>query len=604
MKNKQTANTEAIRRIEPLSWWIGMKTPLQIMLYGDNLTGSEVKVKEKGVTVEKIHNADSPNYIFVDVSIQNDITPGYYTFIVEKEGKSYEFQYLLEERKHNSALRKSFTSADLIYLLMPDRFACGDPGINNVKGMHDKVDRDKHFGRHGGDLQGVIDHLDYLADLGVTTLWMTPPQIDNEKEESYHGYACADYYHIDPRFGTNELYKQLVEKCHLLNLKVIMDAVPNHCGAAHWWMKDLPFKEWVHQHDKYTQSNNRLATISDPNHADIDLNITTDGWFDTFMPDMGIENPFLLQYFRQLYIWWIEWADLDGLRVDTFPYNEKNAIAQWTKYILEEYPNLNIVGECWHSAAPIVAYWDGGNKNKDGYTSNLPSVMDFPLQEAINGGLATGMQNSDEGMNCIYEALALDFVYSNPKSLLIFLDNHDTPRFADEVNGNKDLFKLGLTLLATLRGIPQLYYGTEYGFRSQDPSGGHGPARIDFEGGWEGDKRDLFKGKKKSKKETEIFEHTKKLFNWRKEAIAIHKGQTIHFIPEKNTYSFFRYTDNEAVFIFLNLSDKAAKINWDRYQECTQGYTKGISILDEKDISIGDKVTVKSKTSLIIEFQK
>ncbi|MCD7973225.1 MAG: cyclomaltodextrinase N-terminal domain-containing protein [Candidatus Azobacteroides sp.] len=484
-EKEEKAKTEVlpIHRIEPLSWWIGMKTPLQLMIYGKDLKGSKVTVKGKGVSIKKVHQAESPNYLFIDIEIASTAKAGEYIFEIKNNNRVATFNYLLEKRRRGSAERKSFSSEDLVYLLMPDRFANGNPANDSTPDTTEKAKRRDPFGRHGGDLQGIIDHLDYLKELGVTTLWPTPPQLDNEKSQSYHGYASGDYYRIDPRFGDNELYRKMVEEAHKKDIKVIMDAVPNHCGTAHWWMKDLPFKDWVHMKTRTTASNYRLATITDPNISKLDRSNTVDGWFDQGMPDIGIENPYTLQYLLQVYIWWIEWANLDGLRVDTFPYNDKNAIAEWTRRILEEYPNLNIVAECWHSSAAIVSYWQGTTKNNDGYNSYLPSVMDFPLQEALNEGIAAEKFEWNTGTNRIYEAMALDFLYPNVKSLLIFLDNHDTERFADTVRGNIKRIKIGLTFLATLRGIPQLYYGTEYGFRSTDMTKGHGTARKDFPGG-------------------------------------------------------------------------------------------------------------------------
>ncbi|MCC8173378.1 MAG: glycoside hydrolase family 13 protein [Odoribacter sp.] len=596
--------TNIITRIEPLSWWIGMKTPLQLMIQGKNLAGAEIRVLEEGLKIEKIHTADSPNYLFVDIDISTDANPGEYTFELTKEEETTEFKYLIEKRRRGSANRKSFSAADMVYLLMPDRFACGNPDIDCTEDTIEKVDRKNPFGRHGGDLQGIINHLDYLADLGVTTLWITPTQLDDEKEQSYHGYACSDYYHVDPRYGDNELYKNLVAEAHKWGMKVVMDAVPNHCGTSHWWMKDLPFEDWIHQHKKFLRSNYRLATVTDPNKSQEDYFTTVDGWFDKSMPDMALENPYVLQYFKQLYIWWVEWADLDGLRVDTFPYNDKNTIAEWTRSIREEYPNINIVAECWHSSPAIVAYWDGNTPNRDGYTSYLPCVMDFPLQEALDKALAKSSSDWGKGMNVLYEALALDFVFEDPRKLLLFLDNHDTARFADSVKGDTDKIKFGLTLLATLREIPQVYYGTEYGFMSTDLSSDDGAARKDFPGGWKGDRKNLFTGLRCSKKEAEIYEHARILFNWRKTATVIHTGKTIQFLPENDIYSYIRYTNQEAVLVFLNPTKECVKVDWKKYADYLSDYVTGINILDNKSIKIGGNLKVNPGTSLVIHFQK
>ncbi|MCD7935328.1 MAG: glycoside hydrolase family 13 protein [Tannerellaceae bacterium] len=602
-KSKQPAEI-MVKRVEPLSWWIGMKTPLQLMIYGENLAGSTVHTQRKGVKIQKIHKADSPNYLFVDIEIAPTTQAGKCIFEIKKGTQIIQFDYLLEKRRKDSARRTSFSAVDTIYLVMPDRFANGDTSNDSTPFTVEKSNRKNPSGRHGGDLQGIINHLDYIADLGMTTLWITPPQLDNEPEQSYHGYACADYYQVDPRYGDNELYRQLVTEAHWRDMQVIMDAVPNHCGMAHWWMQDLPFWNWIHHHPKeFLRSSYRLVSIMDPNGSQRDLKQTVDGWFDNSMPDMALENPFVRQYFLQLYCWWIEWADLDGLRVDTFPYNDREGISWWTASILNEYPNLNIVAECWHSSPSVIAYWMRNNQNKDGYNSHLPSAMDFPLQEAIQESLSKDSSGWMEGFNRLYEAVGLDFIYPDPMSLLIFLDNHDVARFADTMKGNKDKIKMGLTLLATLRGIPQLYYGTEYGFRSTNLSQGDGAARRDFPGGWKKDRKDLFTGDGATPYETEIFQHTCRLFNWRKTAVAIHQGALKHFLPVNNTYGYFRYTAKESVFVFFNPTRKEVALDWEHFSEGLHGYEGGTDILTGETLVIGETYFVKPHQSLVIELK-
>lgn len=592
-----------IKRIEPLSWWVGMHTPLQLMVYGKDLAGSHVSVEGEGVSVREVHRTDNPDYLFVDVDIAPDTEPGDYRFTLRKGRSERTFDYRLEQRRPGSAARKSFDSSDVVYLIMPDRFANGDPSIEQAPGTAQAVDRKDPYGRHGGDLQGIIDHLDYLKELGVTTLWIAPFQLDDQKQQSYHGYACADFYRTDPRYGTNEKYRELVDKAHALGLKVIMDVVLNHCGSAHWWMKDLPMKDWIHQQREFIRSTYRLVSLTDPNVAPEDQMRATDGWFDVSMPDLALENPYVLQYFVQVFVWWIEWADLDGLRVDTFPYNDRYAGAEWVRRIREEYPNLRIVAECWHSSPAVVAYWDGGAVNHDGYNSNLPSVMDFPLQEAIGEALKDPRPGWSTGMNLVYEAIAHDFLFADPRTLLIFLDNHDIGRFADTVRGNPDKIKMGLTLLATLRGIPQLYYGTEYGFRSDDPAQGDGAARIDFPGGWKGDRKNLFTGQRRSRRETEIFEHARKLFNWRKNAKAVHQGKTTHYLPDdKGTYAYVRYTPDEAVFVMLNPTAEEIAVDWDRYKDRTAGYTRARNVLTGRTLQVGGRTKIPPRSSFVLEL--
>lgn len=346
-----------INRVEPLSWWVGMKTPLQLLVGGENISQYNISIEGgDGVEVAAVHKADSPNYLFVDVVVDSDAHAGTYYLVFKNGDKQFKYPYTIAERREGSAARKGFTTADAIYLLMPDRFGNGNPENDSTECTADKADRSEFFGRHGGDLRGMINGLDYIASLGATTIWPTPLLLDNEPRESYHGYACADYYHIDPRFGDNELYKTFVAEAHKRDLKVIMDVVTNHCGVAHWWMKDMPFNDWVHVFPQYTGTNVCFSTNMDPNASSYDLNLQESGWFVPSMPDMNLNNEFVLNYFKQWAVWWIEYADLDGFRVDTYPYNEKEPMSQWCKSVMAEYPNINIVGECWTSSIPQLAY--------------------------------------------------------------------------------------------------------------------------------------------------------------------------------------------------------------------------------------------------------
>ena len=422
---------QKVERVEPLNWWVNMKTPLQLMIYGDKIGDyTNVTVNSSDIKITKVHKAESNNYLFIDIKTDSSLRPGEYVFTLQNsKGKKVKFDYSFLQRSNNSALREGFNSSDLIYLLMPDRFVNGDKSNDSVESCPDKYNRGDYFGRYGGDLAGMIEKLDYLQDLGVTAIWSTPLTEDNEPKTSYHGYACSDYYKIDPRFGSNELYKEFVKEADKRGIKVIMDVVTNHCGSAHWWMKDLPFSTWIHQFDNYTQSNYILTTNYDPNASKEDYDRCVTGWFDTSMPDMGTEDPYVLQYFKQLYIWWIEWAGLNGLRVDTHPYNGKEPIADWAKAIREEYPNISIVGECWLNEPAYIAYWEGDRKNHDNYNSYLTHIMDFPLMGAYCSGITNENPGWGEGMNKLYGVLSQDYLYERPNELRIFLDNHDTDRW-------------------------------------------------------------------------------------------------------------------------------------------------------------------------------
>ncbi len=570
------------------------------MLYGENLQDAQVSVLQDGLAVKAVRNAESPNYLFVDMEVQK---AGTYTIVLKKGWKKLKYNYVINERRDGSAERQSFTSADVLYLLMPDRFANGDPSNDSTPDTADKHARNELFGRHGGDIQGIINHLDYIADLGATTVWSTPLLQDNQPEHSYHGYACTDYYHIDSRYGDNALYKTMVQEAHKRDLKVIMDIVTNHCGSSHWWIKDLPFKDWIHQFPEMTYSVHVFSANYDPNRSKHDLEIQESGWFDKSMPDMNLDNPELLQYFKQWAVWWVEYANLDGLRVDTYPYNEKERIADWTKAVVNEYPNINIVGECWTRPASQVAYWEGGANNPDGYNSNLPSVMDFPLQENLIQALNEDGKGWNQGLTRLYSTIADDYLYQNPHKLLVFSGNHDIERVADQVGKDPQKVKLALTLMATVRGIPQLLYGEEMFFMSADRSMGHGGLRVDFPGAWAGDTLNLFDPAQRNVQQAEVYNHYHKLLNWRKNEPIIHHGKTMHFLSRDNTYGYFRYTSDGAIFVFMNASDVAVDVPWSNYTEISNMYTTvGTDVISGRTIDNKTQTTVEPMSAIVVKF--
>lgn len=613
--NISDATEREVTRVEPLSWWIGMKMPLQIMVQGEDICGYDVRLEGgKGVRVRNVHKADSPNYLFIDVFVSRTATPGTYYFVFSKGDKTFKYPYNISARDKGSAERGSFTNADMVYLVFPDRFANGDTSNDSTDDTFEKADRNANLGRHGGDIQGIINHLDYISELGATAIWSTPLLLDNQKFESYHGYACADYYHIDPRFGNNELYKEFVEKSHSKGLKIIMDIVTNHCGTEHWWMKDLPFKDWVHVFPKYTPTNIAFSTNMDPNASEYDLNIQESGWFVPSMPDMNLDNPFVLKYFQQWAVWWLEYAGIDGLRVDTFPYNEKVPMSKWCKAVCDEYPNLNIVGECWTTSAPQLAYWQGGNENKDGFNSHLPSIMDFPLWEAMTAAICEAGDNPQwgHGMTRLYDCLSHDFVYHDLSKMLIFFANHDHSRMGDTFNHDPAKMKIALALLSTMRGMPQLYNGDEMMFSCKSGDWSDGAKRIDFPGGWSGDEIDLFtkEGRAAAGKTStadystaaDLHDYTARIFNWRKVRKVIHSGKTRHFITRDNTYAFFRYDDESKVFVFVNNSGHDIAVPWCHYAEIAEGVQTAYDVISDKNITLSDETIVPAYSVLIADI--
>ncbi len=594
-----------VSRVEPLSWWVGMNTPLQLLVQGENISAYDVRIEGEGVEVKKIHKADSPNYLFVDVAIDKNAAAGTYYLVFSQGEEQFKVGYEIAARREGSRERKSFTTSDAIYLIMPDRFANGNAENDSTDDTVDKAARKEFYGRHGGDIQGVIDNLDYIADMGMTAIWSTPMLLDNEPFASYHGYACADYYHIDPRMGDNELYRTMVKEAHARGIKVIMDMVTNHCGISHWWIKDMPFEDWVHKFDEgYVQTNNIFGTNMDINASQSDLKIQESGWFDVSMPDMNLDNPYLLQYFKQWAVWWTEYADLDGMRVDTYPYNEKGPMSEWCKAVMAEYPSFNIVGECWTGNVPQLAYWQGGNKNADGFDSHLPSIMDFPLRDAICSALPNDIPGWGEGMMRVYDAVSNDFVYHDLSKMMIFTGNHDTDRTADIVRGDVARMKIAMALLATMRGIPQVFAGDEMALRSADLSQGHGGLRVDFPGGWQGDKVNLFDEEQRTGDAAEVSAYTRRLFQWRKTKEVIHSGRTLHFAGRDNTYAFFRYNDTDAVFVFVNNSNEEKPLPWKRYAEIASTLKDGRSVESGEPVTLSEATVVAPHDVIIVEYKR
>lgn len=593
-----------VERVEPMFWWVGMENPnLQLLVQGENISNYDINLKYAGVSIDKINKTDNPNYVFIDLVINENTKAGKFDLVFSQKGrKKASYQYELKERRENSAKRIGFNESDVMYLLMPDRFANGNPNNDSVEKLTDKFDRENPDGRHGGDIQGMIDHLDYLKELGVTAIWSTPLMEDNQPTVSYHTYAITDYYHIDARYGSNADYARLSAEAKKRGIKIVMDVVTNHCGSAHWWMNDLPTKDWVHTFPEYTNSNHRKSTTNDPYVSKTDYDKNFNGWFDTSMPDLNQKNDFLVTYFAQNTIWWIEYADLGGIRIDTYPYNDKHGMAVICKSIMDEYPNMNIVGESWLETPAEIAYWQKGSLNHDGFNSELPSVMDFSLFFAMPKAF-NEKEGWSEGLIRLYNSLALDYLYADPYNLLIFAENHDTDHIMSTFEGDIDKYKQLMTFLATTRGIPQLYVGTEILLEGKK-SDGDGVMRIDFPGGWEGDERNAFTAEGRTEKENEAFDFLKNLLNWRKENPVIHTGKLMHYIPEHNTYVYFRSNEDKTVMVVINKNEKTYDLDLKRFSESLKSFKSGKDVISKNqyDLSVG-KITLSPKASLVLELK-
>ena len=593
-----------VEKMEPPFWYANMHNPdLQIMFYGKNMAQNAVEISN-GIIIKNIQKTENPNYLFVTIDTENS-QPQELTFTFKNNNKSFTQKYSLKDRKKNSALRKGYDASDVIYLLMPDRFANGNPKNDSDNSVSEKGNRSLPGGRHGGDIEGIIKNIDYLEALGATAVWATPLCEDNDETYSYHGYGQSDVYQIDPRYGTNEDYLRLSSELHQRGMKNIMDYVTNHWGWKHWMIKDLPTNDWVHQFPTFTQSNYRMTTQFDINASKEDAEHCMDGWFVKSMPDLNQSNPLLLNYLTQNAIWWIEYADLDGFRVDTFSYNDKVGISKWCKSILDEYPYFNIVGEVWMHDQAQMAYWQKDSKIGaiQSFNSNLPSVMDFTLHDTFGNVFNEDESSWDKGLIKVYDNFTNDFLYPNPNSIMTFLENHDTMRFNEIYKNDFKKYQLGMTLIATVRGIPQLYYGSEIGMSGNKDKSGDAAIRQDYPGGWDGDTSNAFTSAGRTSEQKQFFDFTSKLLQWRKTNNAVHFGKMKHYVPENNVYVYFRYTDSKSVMVVLNNSSKTQKIKTNRFQESIQNYTVGKEVLTGKTIDLKNEITIEPKSSLIIELQ-
>jgi glycosidase len=592
-----------IDRMEPPFWYEGMnKSEVQVLFYGKNIAQNSVQVSND-VVITNVIKTENPNYLFVTIDTKN-VKAQNLEFTLTNGKKSFKKGFEIKKRRPNSALRKSFDASDVMYLLMPDRFANGNPNNDSSAELQEKANRSLPGGRHGGDIQGIINNLDYIKELGATAIWSTPMCEDNDKGYSYHTYGQSDVYRIDPRYGTNAEYKKLADEMHKRGMKLIKDYVTNHWGAEHWMFKDMPTYDWFHQFPGYAQSNYRMTTQYDINGSKRDAKYCMDGWFVPSMPDLNQSNPLVLNYLIQNAIWWIEYADLDGFRVDTYSYNDKDGIAKWTKAIMDEYPYFNIVAEVWMHDQAQISYWqkDSPIAKIQSYNSYCPSVMDFTLHDVFGNVFNEDRADWSNGMIKFYENFVNDFLYADSNNLLIFLENHDTGRFNHIYQNDFKKYQLGMTIMATMRGIPQLYYGSEIGMAG-DKGKGDADIRQDFPGGWKSDTNNAFSASGRTAEQAKYFDFSKKVLNWRKSKEVIHTGKLTHYIPENNVYVYFRHNDKETVMVVINNAPDSQKLNLTRFQENIKSFTSGNDILSGKTIDLKAELSIEGKSSMIVELK-
>jgi len=591
-------------RIDPPFWWTGMKnSQLQLMVHGTNISEAKPVIEYYGVRVKEIILVENPNYMFINLEIGEETKPGVFDIHFKKGKKTIAtYKYQLKERVSDPSLYKGFDNSDVIYLLMPDRFSNGNPNNDDMPLMLETADRTNPNGRHGGDIEGMSNQLDYLSDLGITAIWANPLLENNMPAYSYHGYAVTDLYKVDPRFGTNEDYLTFIKKAHSKGIKVIMDMIFNHLGTGYYWKDDLPMKDWYNEWPEFTRSNYRGGTVSDPYASEFDYNKEVKGWFDKTMADLNQNNEFMANYLIQNSIWWIEYSGLDGIRQDTYPYPYKDFMAEWMRRLLEEYPDYNVVGEAWLSQPPAVAYWLDNNTNKDGYKSNLTNVFDFPLMYAISKAF-----NENEGWSTgtaqLYEVLSQDYVYSMPDNIVTFVDNHDGDRFYTKIQEDINKFKLAMAFMMTTRGIPSIYYGTEILMTGEEHKG-HGDIRKDFPGGWNGDATNAFSKEGRTDDQNEAFDFIRRLLNWRKSNTTVQYGELTHYIPENGVYVYFKKHEGNTVMVMLNNTNEDKIVDLTRYSKSIGCNTKGRSVLTRRGWDDLSKIEISAKSPLIIELSK
>ncbi len=583
---------------EPAFWWSGMKNPeLQLMVYGENIASFRPSVSYPGVKLKSSVALESPNYLLVYLDVEN-AQPGTFDITFTKDKKQIKMPYELKARKKDACKIKGFDSSDVLYLIMPDRFANGDPSNDNlVMKTAYKTDRNNPSARHGGDLAGIEKHLDYIEDLGVTAIWLNPVLENDMQGGSYHGYATTNYYRVDPRFGTNEDYVRLIDKTHAKGMRVVMDMIFNHCGSDHIWMKDVPSKDWFNNLDKYVETSHVKEVYFDPYASEYDTKRMVDGWFVPSMPDLNQRNPHVATYLIQNSIWWIEYSGVDGIRQDTYPYADYKMMVDWCNAIYREYPDYNIVGEAWMNQTMGTAFWQKDSKLNERGNTMLKSVMDFRLM-----GLSHSAFFGDAGgMQALYEHLAYDYAYADIYNVLRFLDNHDTDRFLPAMPEKLDAFKQGIAFMLTIPGIPQFYYGTEL-LMNGTKQKGDGYIRLDVPGGWPGDAVNQFEASGRTDIQNEAWNYMQKLLKWRKGNEVIAKGKMKHFVPQNGVYVYARNLNGKQVVVIMNGNAKESVLPLDRYDEILKGYTSGKDVITGKVVSLQKELTLGAKDVLVLEL--
>jgi glycosidase len=599
----QPAAAGPVDRVEPPFWWQGFEhKELQIMIHGHGTAEFDVSIEYPGVTVNRVERVENENYLFLYLDIDAVAKTGTFDIVLEKDEIRVVHEYELKKKNPDPAHTKGFSPADMIYLITPDRFANGDTSNDTIAELGDSLNRDDDYGRHGGDIAGIRQHLDYVRDMGFTAIWLNPILENAMPEASYHGYATTDYYKVDPRFGSNAEYREFVAAAEAKGIGVIMDMIVNHIGSEHWWMDDMPASDWLNQPDKRTVSTHAATTHQDPYASAYDKAAHTDGWFVDTMPDLNQRNPLLADYLTQNAIWWIEYVGLSGIRQDTHSYPEKHYMAEWSRRIMQEYPQFNLTGEDTSENPAVIAYWQNGKLNSDGYKSYMPSMLDFPLRKALLDSLTEEAPWWSSPWSTVYNLVSGDFVYPDPLNLVTFVDNHDRLRVYTWLDKDYDLFRMAMVFCATMRGIPQIYYGTEILMDSPRPKN-DGVIRTEFPGGWPDHDKNAFTGEGLSDQERQAQEFMRKLLNWRKNKTVIHTGKLMQFTPIKNVYAYFRYDDSDTVMVVFNRGEESVSLATERFAERIDGARYAEDVITGKRFNIQSAINLEPMSVMILEIK-
>jgi glycosidase len=599
----QTVLAGPVDRVEPPFWWQGFEhQELQIMLYGHGIGEFDLSIDYPGITLNRVERVASTNYLFAYLDIAPTAAPGTINLRLQKGLTRVGLNYELRKRNMDAAHVSGFSAADTIYMITPDRFANGDRQNDSVAGLGDAQDRSDDFGRHGGDLAGISAHLNYIRDLGFTAIWLNPVLENAMPQSSYHGYATTDLYKVDPRFGSNEQYLELAEQMRAMGLGLVMDMVANHIGSQHWWLRDLPSQDWLNFPDTHTRTSHARTTNQDPYASAYDKRIHADGWFSDAMPDLNQRNPLLADYLIQNSIWWTEYLGLAGIRMDTHPYPDKHYLSEWSRRMLQEYPDINLTGEEWSANPAIVSYWQRGKNNHDGYVSHMPSMLDFPLQIALQKSLTEAVPSWDSPWTSAYEMLGNDFLYPDAGNLVIFPDNHDMSRIYTQLDEDYDLYRMAMVYYLTMRGIPTIYYGTEV-LMSHPGTTSHGAIREEFPGGWADSAKNAFSGAGLTDDERRAQQFMRTLLNWRKQSTVIHTGRLMQFTPIKSVYVYFRYNDTDTVMVIMNQDQQAVTLDLHRFAERLASKTRARDVLSGRGIDLGQSLRLEPRSVLLLETE-